>query len=717
MKLKSKLLLIFVVILLVPFLILGYFSINSSEKVLKNEIESKFSNIMESKTFELTLILDRYKGALENISNFQYLPIMLKSMNSYFKDFQNIANLKDVYVDQNPNPPEERYKLNNINEDELEKYGDDEFSISDYDLLHRKYHPNLVTYALSQNIEDIYLLNTEGDIIYTLNKGSEFTENIKELEDTSLGKLFNSLKKQSDDKITIEFSNISLYKYKNNKPILFIGKPFVYRYARYGYIIIAIDFQKIGHIIFNSINKTSNTDIYVLNKDNMLISTLNGVNIGKKFTQIPSSPNIITEYNNYEKKKVLGILSKIKLNNETLKIVLEEDKNAAYMPINKLKNMLIVVIGITLIVAIIIAIIFANSLTNPIKTIEKNAMLVSEGDLTQEISIVRKDEIGLIGNIFNKLKDTIKNISISFNNYSNTLKNAEENLNSTSDELINITTQTFESFEEIKEKLEIVASSAEETTANIQEITSGADLLSKSANDLNSKTKEISISASLGKSNIQNMINDVTNIEGLVEKSNSMISKLFDKSKAIEEIVNQITEISKQTNLLALNAAIEAARAGEAGKGFAVVADEIRKLADESSNSAANITENLNSLVNDASEALKESSNITSNVNQIVESIKEIGKQMENILSEIDVISEMVDNTSNISNQQKISTSEITNAIEAISVSIQHITEKVEDVSSMMKRQKNKLNDFDILIDELENMITDMLNFSKNFKL
>ncbi|SHF28413.1 methyl-accepting chemotaxis sensory transducer with Cache sensor [Marinitoga hydrogenitolerans DSM 16785] len=715
MKLKVKLLLIFILSLSIPFIILGYFALNNSKNALEFEIGSNFSNIMDSKTFELSMILDNCKGSLENITHLQYLPIMLKSMNSYFKDFQDIKNLKDVYVYQNPNPPEERYKLYNVNEDNLEKYGDDEFSIADYDLLHRKYHPNLVNYALSQKLEDIYLLNKDGDIIYTLKKGDEFTENIEndKLKNTALGTLFNKLKEQTDDNITIEFSKIELY---NNKPILFIGTPFVYRYARYGYIIISINFQEIGTTIFEKINKDSSTNIYVLNSNNVLITKLKEINPGKKITQIPKTLNTITEYINFKNKEVLGIASEIILNNEKLKIILEKDKNLAYMPINKLKNTLITVIGITLIFAIIITIVFSNNLTTPIKIIEKNALLISEGDLTQKIAINRKDEIGLIANIFNKLKDTIKNIAISFNKYSNILKNAEENLDSTSDELINITNETFNSFEKIKENLEVVASSAEETTANIQEITSGADMLSKSSNDLNQKTKEISFSASAGKTNIQNMINDITNIEKLVEKSNSMISKLFEKTKTIEEIVEKITDISKQTNLLALNAAIEAARAGEAGKGFAVVADEIRKLADESSKSATDITENLNSLVNDASEALNESSSITKNVNQMVESIKEIGNQMENILSEIDIISEMVENTSNISNQQKISTAEITNAIESISVSIQNITEKVENVSIMMSKQKTKLKDFDNLIEGLEKMTNEMIDFSKRFK-
>ncbi|KLO25162.1 methyl-accepting chemotaxis protein [Marinitoga sp. 1155] len=719
MKLKSKLLTIFILTLFVPFFVLGYFSLNSSKKALEHEIVSNFSNIMDSKTFELSLILDNYKGDLENIAHFQYIPLMLKSMNSYFKDFQNIKNLKEVYVEKNPNSPEERYKLYKIDDENLEKYGDDEFAISDYDLLHRKYHPNLVSYALSQNLEDVYLINNKGDIIYTLNKGEEFTENIEnsELKNTSLGKLYDKLKKQEDDKINIEFSSIEIYKFKNNKPILFIGTPFVYRYSRYGYIIIAIDFQKIGKTIFDNINKKDFTNIYVLNSKNILITKLKSVKSGKKIEEIPSILNNIMEYSNFENNDVLGISSELSLNNEKLKIILEEDKHIAYMPINNLRNALIIIIAITLIIAVIIAIAFSNSLTKPIKVIENNALLVSKGDLTKNISIKRKDEIGLIANIFNLLKDTIKNISISFNKYSNTLNNVEEKLNLTSEELIDITNKTFESFEEIKENLEVVASSAEETTANIEEITSGADLLSKSANDLNLKTKEISTNASSGKSNIQSMINDVSNIEKLVEKSNSMISKLFEKTKAIEAIVDQITEISKQTNLLALNAAIEAARAGEAGKGFAVVADEIRKLADESSRSAANITENLNSLVEDASDALKESSNITNNVNQIVESIKEIGKQMEIILSEIDTIGEMVEYTSNISEQQKISTSEITKAIEAISVSIQQVTEKVENIAKMMNTQKYKLENFDNLIEDLESMTKEMMKFSSKFKI
>ncbi|QQE74735.1 hypothetical protein KDJ56_01740 [Brevibacillus composti] len=98
-----------------------------------------------------------------------------------------------------------------------------------------------------------------------------------------------------------------------------------------------------------------------------------------------------------------------------------------------------------------------------------------------------------------------------------------------------------------------------------------------------------SVQAGEGNESLKQVVGQMEKIQGTVEHSHLMISRLTERSEQIGDIIDVIQGIANQTNLLALNAAIEAARAGEQGRGFAVVAGEVQKLAEQSTRSAKQI--------------------------------------------------------------------------------------------------------------------------------
>ena len=151
-----------------------------------------------------------------------------------------------------------------------------------------------------------------------------------------------------------------------------------------------------------------------------------------------------------------------------------------------------------------------------------------------------------------------------------------------------------------------LAAISEETNASFHQLATQSEVMvtyAKKAIDLSEiATKQ----ANTGKVQIQHQTVSMSAIHNSVAAISAEIDKLAEISKEMELTMGIVTNIANQTNLLALNAAIEAARAGEAGKGFGVVAGEVRKLSEQTKESAINVEELLQN-TNVRSEKLLES--------------------------------------------------------------------------------------------------------------
>lgn len=139
----------------------------------------------------------------------------------------------------------------------------------------------------------------------------------------------------------------------------------------------------------------------------------------------------------------------------------------------------------------------------------------------------------------------------------------------------------------------------------------------------------------------------------------SIVDKLGERSQQIGEIVQAITDISSQTNLPALNASIKAARAGEQGKGFAVVAGEVKKLAERSNESAAQVAELIESIRGDIERATVAMEQGEREVAAGVEAIRLTGEAFRHILDATRSVVDQVQSASAAAEQMSASSQEV----------------------------------------------------------
>jgi len=255
--------------------------------------------------------------------------------------------------------------------------------------------------------------------------------------------------------------------------------------------------------------------------------------------------------------------------------------------------------AMALTLGLILGWLFSKGFTVNISRLTDSAESISRGDLTRMVDMPPSripDETHELAQLINLMLQNLRDLVGHIKKTSGRLSNSAREINSNALEISASTEEVAQAIEQISRGAETQAMMVEKTSKTIRETAVSIELVAARAKETAKVARETSLTAQHGGTLATDSLERMKDFFDCQEKINRQFDIFSSKLQKVGRIADFIADVARQTNLLALNASIEAARAGEYGKGFAVVAEEVRKLADGSAQSAADINEMIENL-------------------------------------------------------------------------------------------------------------------------
>ncbi|PWU68442.1 methyl-accepting chemotaxis protein [Gracilibacillus dipsosauri] len=367
---------------------------------------------------------------------------------------------------------------------------------------------------------------------------------------------------------------------------------------------------------------------------------------------------------------------------------------------------------------IIFALIMSKRIVTPITKLTNVADKIAKGDLTSSImKTKRKDEIGTLQNRFIQMKEDLLTLITNLIDTSQSVAASSEQLSANADETAYTTEQIAKTIQEISNDSHTQLVSVKEATENVTNISEDIDAISEGMGRVISSSEKAHQFSSDGLASVRSVNEQMEIINQNSEKTTSIMKSLESHATQINKIVDMITNIAEQTNLLALNAGIEAARAGEHGRGFAVVAEEVRKLAEESNQSAQQInhlidliqstmqeaiesTTSSNQAVQKGSSLVMETNNafdqITDSVASVQKRVHQVTNSLEQLISVRQKLIHSMEHVTNISEDTSVHSQEVASATEQQTATIQEVSAATRTLANMAQGLQENVSRFKI---------------------